>query len=339
MAKYLRPRRGAKEIAIEQDFVLRPGELFLEFPNGSIGNEAGRIVIGNGISNYSIINYSAAGSTNSFQPFITDPSIYIPRFEDISPTADYNATTTVINQMGDGSSSSNILPEVIKNIKKSLYKLLDDVISVKNITDTKANIEHNHDNIYIKKTDPVLNASTADYAKSVTWNNVTDKPSTFAPVIGDASTQAAAGNHNHNDLYYNKSTINSCTSSLNTAINSKANSSALSSYTPLSTFNSTVSTLNNKFGKFEIVQIDLNGGVGGNFSTEETGVINTSYDIPNYNNNLSYIVIPRKIGFAAIQSMEIDKNNGKVTISFYLPFTGHQKAYDIRFYVIGYKAI
>ena len=38
-----------------------------------------------------------------------------------------------------------------------------------------------------------------------TWNEVSGKPSTFAPIVGTASTQAAAGNHNHNNSYLLKS--------------------------------------------------------------------------------------------------------------------------------------
>lgn len=37
-------------------------------------------------------------------------------------------------------------------------------------------------------------------AKTATWGQVSNRPSTFPPTIGTSSTTAAAGNHTHPDL-------------------------------------------------------------------------------------------------------------------------------------------
>lgn len=127
MAKYLKPRRGSKESAYSQNIDLLKGEIFLEFPEGNTGKEPGRIVIGDGFTGYRDLDY-ATTSTEKFQPFITDPSIYIPRFENTIPTEDYNNTTAVIEEIGNGSTANTVvLPNAIGAIKKSLYKLLDNI--------------------------------------------------------------------------------------------------------------------------------------------------------------------------------------------------------------------
>ena len=72
----------------------------------------------------------------------------------------------------------------------------------------------------------ITNASTATYAGTagaVTWPNVSSKPSTFAPVVGNAATQAAAGNHNHDGTYYKKTdTVSNATCATNaSSVNGK----------------------------------------------------------------------------------------------------------------------
>ena len=135
-AKYLLPKRGSKDVAQQQHVLLKSGELFLEFPTGMTGKEPGRIVIGDGNTQYQNINY-ASTATNEFQPFITDPSIYIPRFDDSTPdpqataTYDWNATTKAIDDIGDGSVSNNVkLPNVVGSIKKSLTLLLNGLANI-----------------------------------------------------------------------------------------------------------------------------------------------------------------------------------------------------------------
>ena len=124
MGKYLLPRRGSKEDAMSRELRLYKGEMFMEFPSDEVGDSRGRIIIGNGNDIYNNIDY-ATTSTNKFQPFITDPSIYVPRFKTSQPESQdpqFNPAAD-INAIGDGSSASTVsLPNTIGNIKSSLCK-------------------------------------------------------------------------------------------------------------------------------------------------------------------------------------------------------------------------
>ncbi|MEG0297633.1 MAG: hypothetical protein RR620_13015 [Clostridium sp.] len=60
---------------------------------------------------------------------------------------------------------------------------------------------HNHDTAYLGKT---AKAESSKVADAVAWGSVTGKPSTFAPIVGTGSNQAAAGNHNHDTAYLGK---------------------------------------------------------------------------------------------------------------------------------------
>lgn len=169
MAKYLKPRRGAKDIARSQNFILYNGEMFLEFPNGNIGKEPGRVVIGDGNSSYTKLNYTANNTNNEFQPFITDPSIYVPRFNNTTCTPEsdvfysYNAATTAIEKIGNGSTAGEKLPDVIGAIKESLCKInenaaaamnkeginvFEENIDIYNPADVNERVKVKYDNIY-----------------------------------------------------------------------------------------------------------------------------------------------------------------------------------------------
>ena len=55
MASYLRPRRGTYDQAnsvLNGDAVLKNGEIFFEYPPEGIGNGSGKIIMGDGVSNY-----------------------------------------------------------------------------------------------------------------------------------------------------------------------------------------------------------------------------------------------------------------------------------------------
>ena len=118
MAKYLRPRRGTRTNAVGQNILLKRGEIFLEFPGNSIGNTAGKLIVGDGATSYQNID-----------SFIEDPSLYCPRFNNSTyQTSNYtfNTGTAAIDNMGDGSSTSNIsLPNIIGYIKEALCKQND----------------------------------------------------------------------------------------------------------------------------------------------------------------------------------------------------------------------
>ena len=140
MAKTLYPFRGSQTAAHTKDIVLKSGELFLEFPNGNFGQEPGRLIIGDGATSYSDINY-ASTVTNEFQPFITDPSLYVPRFDDSTvgepnlATYNFNAATSAFNEIGDGSASTvtnSILPKTIGAIKKTLSLILNNISYLQN---------------------------------------------------------------------------------------------------------------------------------------------------------------------------------------------------------------
>ena len=125
MAKYLRPRRGTKGNAIAQQILLKKGEFFLEYPVSDIGKGPGRIVVGDGATQYQNLDYNTT-ATNVFRPFITDPEIFTPRFENTTPQAssftyDWNATTAAIDSIGNGSTTSLVtLPTIIGAVKKTL---------------------------------------------------------------------------------------------------------------------------------------------------------------------------------------------------------------------------
>ena len=174
MAKYLRPRRGSQSNAHSQNIKLQKGELFMEFPNGYIGKEPGRLVIGDGASSYHSISY-ATSATNVFQPFITDPSIYIPRFANTATSTGsgtISAAMDSIEKIGNGSSTSAIkLPTIISAIKEALVYHGNSITKLNNdlgdINDSINDINTNINNI-----STVISQGTVNYSKnSGTANN------------------------------------------------------------------------------------------------------------------------------------------------------------------------
>ena len=65
MASYLRPRRGKKATALSQNITLKAGEVFFETPTTGVGTGAGRIMMGDGSNNYTVLN-------NNKRAFITN---------------------------------------------------------------------------------------------------------------------------------------------------------------------------------------------------------------------------------------------------------------------------
>ncbi len=129
MGKYLRPRRGNENEAVDANIKLLNGEIFIEYPEGKgIGKSAGRIVIGNGEDTYAEkVNNSTVAE--DFKPFITDPSLYQPIFEDSIPKSDYKYDDedrggNIISQMVVG---IKLLPELIGYIKKILCEHTDNL--------------------------------------------------------------------------------------------------------------------------------------------------------------------------------------------------------------------
>ena len=249
MAIYLKPRRGSKANAFNQNIGLRKGEIFLEYPEGRIGREPGRIVIGDGATSYDHINY-ASTSTNEFQPFITDPSIYIPRFDNSTPTPqatalyDWNATTKAIDEIGNGSTvSTSKLPKAIGSIKKSLSLLLDNVANINRTKYTKySNVNINDGGL---TTENVSGSTTSQIIVSGdTINKVVDANGTTSGWNNTTVTSLEEYISFVSSEGVSVATFNAATASLNTSIGTKANASTLTNYTPLSTFNASTANLN-----------------------------------------------------------------------------------------------
>lgn len=141
MAKYLRPRRGSKDSAFAQKILLKKGEVFLEFPNSEIGRGPGRLVVGDGATSYQNMNYTST-ATNVFRPFITDPELYVPRFENSTYATSgwtVDAGTEAINAMGDGSSASTVaLPTFLGLVKNALCKHTNSIVKINNDLTDKA---------------------------------------------------------------------------------------------------------------------------------------------------------------------------------------------------------
>lgn len=57
MASYLRPRRGRKKTAEEQNIILKRGEIFLEIPDTGYGSAIGKIKVGDGVTAYADLPY------------------------------------------------------------------------------------------------------------------------------------------------------------------------------------------------------------------------------------------------------------------------------------------
>ena len=129
MGKYLRPRRGNENEAVQANIRLLEGEIFIEYPEGrGMGKSPGRIIIGNGVDTYNQ-KVNSTTETDTFQPFITDPSLYKPIFEDSGTKPDYkyddtDRGTSIIARMVNGIKS---IPELIGLIKKTLCEHTDNL--------------------------------------------------------------------------------------------------------------------------------------------------------------------------------------------------------------------
>lgn len=139
MAKYLRPRRGSYANAAAQNISLKKGELFFEFPNGNIGKEPARLIIGDGASSYGDLEVHGSGSsTNSFQPALIHPAIYHVDFNNSNPATaswTFNSGTTAINNIqprSTNSGTSSLLPKIIGNIKQALVNHADSLTKLNN---------------------------------------------------------------------------------------------------------------------------------------------------------------------------------------------------------------
>lgn len=129
MGKFLRPRRGNVNEAVYENIVLYKGEILLEYPEGrGVGKSPGRIIIGTGDDPYNR-KKDVTNNPDDYQPFITDPSIYVPIFSDSSPSTeyDYEDNDRGATLLGSIISGVTKLPVLIGFIKKILCRHTDNL--------------------------------------------------------------------------------------------------------------------------------------------------------------------------------------------------------------------
>jgi hypothetical protein len=165
-----------KANAVAQQILLKKGEFFLEYPDSKIGKGPGRIIVGDGETQYQNLDYNTT-ATNVFRPFITDPEIFTPRFENTTPQAssftyDWNATTAAIDSIGNGSTTSQVtLPTIIGAVKKTLC------------LNTNAIAKLNNDlGNYVSKSGEILVTESGNYLYKLT-DNIDYDASTYRTLI------------------------------------------------------------------------------------------------------------------------------------------------------------
>ena len=140
MGKFLRPRRGNIDQALDENITLFKGEIFLEYPEATgVGKSPGRIIIGTGDDTYRQ-KKNVTRNPDDYQPFITDPSLYIPIYSDSSPSQDYHYEdndrgTTILSYIIEHTTK---LPVMLGLIKQVLCRHTD---NLKNDNDRLNSIE------------------------------------------------------------------------------------------------------------------------------------------------------------------------------------------------------
>jgi len=117
MASYLRPLRGKRSTAEEQNIVLRRGEIFFEAPDGGVGTGTGRIKIGDGTTPYTSLPYFF-----DHDEFVSDLSNSTISFLETSITDNSVLLSTIVTD-----AKVNIITAAIKNL---LANLNNSVISL-----------------------------------------------------------------------------------------------------------------------------------------------------------------------------------------------------------------
>jgi len=231
MGKYLRPRRGNIDQALQENIVLLNSEIFLEFPEGAgIGKSPGRIIVGTGDDAYRE-KKNVTRNPDDFQPFITDPSLYVPIYSDSQPSEDYkyednDRGTSIISNMIEKVTKLPVMLGLIKNVlcrhtdnlKYDNYRLnqieniLADLSSI-NVIDIKTKTKNitgdNPNYLYI-------DADIDDGYEFLKWDqiiadNTNPGPSTLLfPVDNYNKTTRAyplSGNYDYNKIYKCRYTI------------------------------------------------------------------------------------------------------------------------------------
>ena len=136
MAMYLRPKRGKQASAnsvLSGTNKLKSGEVFFEVPNAGVGKGQGRLMMGDGTSDYNLLNAFLAFDMNNVQTFsnVTNSN---------SSAIDYNKL--VINSMHPASP----LAHNLNRIKQALLNINERVARLYTITNDL------EDNYRIKRT-------------------------------------------------------------------------------------------------------------------------------------------------------------------------------------------
>ena len=129
MANYLKPKRGRRSTAEEQNFILKRGEIFFECPETGQGTGTGRIKVGDGTTAYTSLPYFLDPDN-----FVSDISTSAVIFTETSETNN----TTLLNRIVTGAALNTITASV-----KNLF-----VNIITDITQMKENFQDGVDSIY-----------------------------------------------------------------------------------------------------------------------------------------------------------------------------------------------
>ena len=222
MANYLRPRRGRRRTAIKQNLILKRGELFMEYPEAGPGTGAGKIMIGDGVTEYGALPYFLDGSIFLENDFRDNPDykkgIAFPLNDgstinfrsDLSKNQvqfDNNGTVILaIKSDGTVSIRYNGSEQTLQNLFKDVYDKI--TINANNIKTNPNNIKTNANNIKTNANNIKTNANNIDANKKA----ISKLNSDLAALTQKFNT------HNHDDRYYTKSYIDSNIKSLQNRI-------------------------------------------------------------------------------------------------------------------------
>jgi hypothetical protein len=129
MANYLKPKRGRRSTAEEQNFILKRGEVFFECPETGQGTGTGRIKVGDGTTAYTSLPYFLDPDN-----FVSDISTSAIIFTETSETNN----TTLLNRIVTGAA----LNTITASIKNLFVNIITD------ITQMKENFQDGVDAIY-----------------------------------------------------------------------------------------------------------------------------------------------------------------------------------------------
>ena len=144
-SSFFRPKRGKKATAESQNIILKPGELFFEYPDTGVGTGSGKVKMGDGSTPYKDLPYfldnTGSGSSSGGGSTVTvDVDDSIIEFTDDTSTDN----TELLNKVVSGAK----LKVIIAAIKKLLSNISTSISSLKTIVDSNTSkISTNTSNI------------------------------------------------------------------------------------------------------------------------------------------------------------------------------------------------